>query len=795
MEATCLQPECSEWTPLSLSEWNTAVTAKRTLAKRAPGAARARGSVRRTRAAAPAPAAVQLITPAGTIDIDWPKPQSKAVANVQRLAMEWTHVVRNRGRWAGTPSLAAQQDAKARELLKELGITDAQRAQLAGAGAVQVTVSYEREEKGWEARILPWEFVLSAGTRDLRTVPLVVTRLLRRARKSPPAAYGKVLFVESAPGGLAQDWDFEDERKLVEHYTGAATFERLVSPDAPTLRTAVAKLEPDIVHLAGFDSHQGLYLLKDPRADRVFDGYLMAAGETAAPVAAADLAALLVSETFAPSLVFCNIWNSAARIAPALVAAGASSAIGFQDGIDDALAEIFLGNFYRALTAVGDVDQAFRDAWQPLQAQPKPLRGTGIVLWRYGSLREQAAVTSTRTTVPRERPTQVFSPSAVEPAQARDFFAITVKPEPQFSYGLLHNDRDLFQQFLVRNLSNGRIVGLQVFVELHSNEGTYPYRQTFTIDGPVLDLQPMVRIALTSNLARTLDEVLRTSLYVEVSWGSHQLFRETFPVTMAPVDQWADTDADRIFLPSFVFPRDRAVATVIRNAEHFVTALRDDPTAGFDGYQAIDQELANPFENVDRQVQALWYSVVYKVPASYINPPPTYAVASQRIRTPSEIVGGGFGTCIDLALMLASSLEAVEIYPVVFLLNDHAFPGYWRADTAREAFCTRVASSASNPGTVSNAIHGDGASARRRPGAPWCYDKAALPEIKRAIKRNQLVPLESVGLTGRSSFHDAAVEARGYFEPEEESRFLMMLDVKMARDRGVTPLPLGPRLQ
>ena len=51
---------------------------------------------------------------------------------------------------------------------------------------------------------------------------------------------------------------------------------------------------------------------------------------------------------------------------------------------------------------------------------------------------------------------------------------------------------------------------------------------------------------------------------------------------------------------------------------------------------------------------------------------------SQRIRTPSEIVAGGFGTCIDLALLFASCLEAVEIYPVVFLLNDHAFPGYWR---------------------------------------------------------------------------------------------------------------------
>ncbi len=384
-----------------------------------------------------------------------------------------------------------------------------------------------------------------------------------------------------------------------------------------------------------------------------------------------------------------------------------------------------------------------------------------------------------------------------KPGKALDLFAITVEPEPRFSYGLLHNNRDLFRRFLIRNLSAGPVVGVQVFVELHSNEGTYPYRQSFSIDDTVLDLSSQVRIALTSNLARTLDEMLRTSLYVQINWGEHEIFRQTFPVTMAPVDQWADTDSDRIFLPSFIFPRDRAVTTVIKNAEHFVTTLRDDPTAGFDGYQSIDPELANPAQHVDSQVQALWYSVVYRVPVSYINPPPTYAVASQRIRTPSEIVTGGFGTCIDLALMLASCLEAVEIYPVIFILDDHAFPGYWRTDAARDTFRRRVASAASDSdtGAGAGATRGDAATATRRPGPAWSFGAAALPEIRRAIARRQLVPLESVGLTGRWSLADAVTEGRTYFEKDQEERFLMMLDVMTAREEGVTPLPLGPRLQ
>jgi hypothetical protein len=739
---------------------------------------------------------VQLITPSAAIEIAWPAPDTSEIGALQKRAIEWTHVVRNRVRWIGTEALSEQQDAGARELLKLLGISEAERRALAEAGSVGVSIPYTEERHGWEARILPWEFILPAATRDLRTGPLVITRSLLCDRPaSRTAAYRKVLFVESAPGRLAQDWDFEDERRLVKRYTHAATFKRLLSPTLVELRGAIARIRPDIVHLAGFDTHQGLELANDTRAKEAVDGYLLAAeGGGVEPVSAAVLAGSLTPGGFAPSLVFCNLWNSAARVAPLIVAAGVGSAIGFQDAIDDALAEIFLGNFYRALTEIDDLDAAFQEGWQSVQSQPKTLRATGIVLWHGASLRAaRAALAPLSLSRPRED--RVLSPETVTPDQARDYLAVTVEPEPQFSYGLLHNNRDLFRRFLVRNLSNARISGLQVFVELHSNEGTYPYRQSFTMDNTVLDLSRQVRIALTSDLARTLDEMLRTSLYVQVSWGNHEIFRQTFPITMAPVDQWADTDTDRMFLPSFVFPRDRAVGTVIKSAEHFVTALRDDPAGGFDGYQSLDWEQANPAVDVDRQVQALWYSVVYRVPVSYINPPPTYAVASQRIRTPSEIVAGGFGTCIDLALMLASCLEAVEIHPVIFLLEDHAFPGYWRTDSAREAFCRRVAASASDPGSVGNAIRGDGASAKRRPSAPWCYDRSALPEIRRAIERNQLVPLESVGLTGRSSLGEAAADARTYFEADQEERFELMLDVMTARERGVTPLPLGPRLQ
>ena len=67
------------------------------------------------------------------------------------------------------------------------------------------------------------------------------------------------------------------------------------------------------------------------------------------------------------------------------------------------------------------------------------------------------------------------------------------------------------------------------------------------------------------------------------------------------------------------------------------------------------------------------------------------------------------------------------------------------------------------------------------------------PSIRRAITNNQLVPIETVGLTARSSLAAAIADAKDYFS--DTDRFLLMLDVRTAREEAVTPLPLGERLQ
>ena len=182
---------------------------------------------------------------------------------------------------------------------------------------------------------------------------------------------------------------------------------------------------------------------------------------------------------------------------------------------------------------------------------------------------------------------------------------------------------------------------------------------------------------------------------------------------------------------------------------------------------------------MDDQVRAIWSTVANDLGIRYINPPPSYSIASQRLRTPTQIVRSGRGTCIDLALLLASSLEYIDIYPVIFLLEGHAFAGYWRSEEGYEEFVN--AQQRVDDETMRDSIGSES-------GAPWILPSDSYEEIINEIKKKHLYPVETVGFTDHGSFWTAIQDAEE--ELEERSDFDALIDIIAARDNHITPLPI-----
>lgn len=274
---------------------------------------------------------------------------------------------------------------------------------------------------------------------------------------------------------------------------------------------------------------------------------------------------------------------------------------------------------------------------------------------------------------------------------------------------------------------------------------------------------------------------MQSTVYVKVTCCGRTAWEETRRVTLIPVDEWVDDTNNNPWLPSFVLPRDPAILEIINASRRYLIGITDDPAAGFDGYQSE----ANA---VDKQVQAIWTALVNEYRLQYINPPPAYSQQSQRLRTPSEILASKSGTCIDLALLIASCLEYIGLYPVLVLLTGHAFVGYWRSEEAHDSLVSIE--------TIPPKVPVVGDKSSREGGLPyvdpygWRLTRLNLDEIKEYVASGDLIMLEATFLTGAYGFHDAMKEGRANLRSRKE--FDSLLDIQLARtaDPAVTPLPI-----
>ena len=750
------------------------------------------------------PLTVSIRTPAGYEYLIETGPEMK------KAAYRWTYVLQNRNRWRNDEAYQKKLADKCYAELQEFGLSETQLQELALQPLVEVSIPYVQEDYGWEARTLPWEFLIAEGTRRVgRRNDIAVIRHLnrkssvRKIRETPK----HLAFVTGSVGPIGQYFDFSREQNLVCRgvYPDALTldaahgFQNIRNPDLQSLADSLEKSTAEIVHVSGVDTHQAESMFAIRSRQDSIDGMVLQEkeGRQQVPyvVSSQELAKAICAGK--PAFVFFNLHNSAARTAALCVAEGAGASVGFQDHVDNQLAETFIGNFYDSLRGgyqqateneedgqtQWNVHLAFLAAYELLRNSEPTLRGSGVVLWSAESLwdltdlgrslLDQASQIAASISVENEK--QVSLETITGAGSGLPQFNIEVKPKKRLNFSLLHNRQAMFEDFLIRK-PRGQMKSVRVEVELHIGTERPRFSRVLDLKQEVTSLKDEIFVPLTWMKTELFWESVLISAHVEVTWQDTTLYSCSHAMTMDPADDWVDTDENRQSLPSFVYPRDPAVSEIIQSAQEILFGISDDYSAGFDGYQSIDHTQEDPYAGVDRQVQAIWTSLVRHFKLGYINPPPTFTEYSQRIRTPEEVVRGGRGTCIDLTLLLASCLEYIEIYPVIFLLEGHAFPGYWRSDTDHRDF------------TVPTDFVVEQQFVTTWQTAPWLIGQGSYEEVLQQIHDGNIVPLESVWLTQNAGFWQAVEQ--GWENMRIADEFHSLIDVRSARHNDVTPLPI-----
>jgi hypothetical protein len=144
-------------------------------------------------------------------------------------------------------------------------------------------------------------------------------------------------------------------------------------------------------------------------------------------------------------------------------------------------------------------------------------------------------------------------------------------------------------------------------------------------------------------------------------------------------------------------------------------------------------------------------------------------------------------------MLFCACLENICLYPVVFLIDGHAFPGYWRDPGKWEAFSSFAAGQFEeddSPDVKGNALE-TSILTPRQTDAGWMLGKAFLPRILRQIRDGCLVAVEAVPVTSAGNLSDS-FEA-GSENLADADAFISLVDIQIARtvDHPVTPLPLA----
>ena len=175
-------------------------------------------------------------------------------------------------------------------------------------------------------------------------------------------------------------------------------------------------------------------------------------------------------------------------------------------------------------------------------------------------------------------------------------------------------------------------------------------------------------VELKEGYLADLTESMQGSVNLQLRTSDGVVAKQRFPVELLARNQWGGAGSMPELLAAFCMPNDPAVDKVLKGASDVLRrAGRPD---GIDGYKSGARERTWEIAS------AVWSAVCgYQI--SYVLPPASFEQEGQKIRSPSQVLDGSVGTCLDTALLFAAALEQAGLNSILLVTKGHAFAGIW----------------------------------------------------------------------------------------------------------------------
>lgn len=245
---------------------------------------------------------------------------------------------------------------------------------------------------------------------------------------------------------------------------------------------------------------------------------------------------------------------------------------------------------------------------------------------------------------------------------------IEIEALDRISFALQQNQVPVIYKFVVENVSENSVENLSIkisFSPKFANE--YNGSISEIQPGQKVDFTPL-KIVLLPDYLFELSEKIVGNIHIEIMSEDKVIYDGYKELEVLPHDYWQGVLLMPEFLAAFIMPNLPKVVEITAKAGKHLQNWKGEPS--FTGYQTDD------INEVKMQVTAI-YAALQEENIAYTMPPASFEKMGQRVRVPQEVLQNKQGTCIDLAVLFASCLEAININSLVIIIKGHAFVGYW----------------------------------------------------------------------------------------------------------------------
>lgn len=245
---------------------------------------------------------------------------------------------------------------------------------------------------------------------------------------------------------------------------------------------------------------------------------------------------------------------------------------------------------------------------------------------------------------------------------------LEIEADPTLGYASIQNSVPIVRALRVTNRSSEHIEELEVLVSCNPGfaQGA-KLRFARLAAGESRRISPLDLLPDHGYLA-VLPEAVTAAVTVIAQTGEIELARVSQSIEILAYDQWAGARAMPELLACFSMPNNPAVDILIGKASKLLREQNRD--LSMNGYQSKSRDV------VWKQISAI-YSTLAAENLQYAEPPASFGVDGQKIRTPDRVLEGRVATCLDLAMLFSSCLEQAGLRPVVLIKDGHAWIGVW----------------------------------------------------------------------------------------------------------------------